>query len=74
MNCINCDENYLRKIFSNCLRESRSTEEGLNRFDRVCSQSGDPRNPLTIALSMSENNCSSCRNYQKYYQEFIDRL
>ncbi len=71
MNCINCDRNYLRKIFSRCLGESATTEDGLNKFDKICLQSGDPRNPLSIALSMSENDCNTCEKFKTYYQDFI---
>ena len=71
MNCKECKDNYLRKIFMECLKQSSTTEEGLNKFDRICLQSGDPRNPLTIVSSMSNNECSRCREYEKYYKNYM---
>lgn len=71
MDCKECTNNYLRKIFMDCLKQSNTTEEGLNKFDRICVKSGDPRNPLTIVSSMSNNNCDDCKAYASYYTNFM---
>lgn len=71
MDCKTCDQNYLRKIFLNCLEKSSSTEEGLAKFDRICEQSNDPRNPLSIAISVNKNTCDECKKYMKYYKDII---
>lgn len=70
MNCISCDRNYLYKIFKR-LNTGINSAEGLRKFDNLCLQSGDPRNPLMIIQSMYSNDCKICEEFRKYYVDYI---
>lgn len=67
MNCSNCDNNYLLKIFDRCMEKCGRANESLTQFDRICLRTGDPRSPLTILKSMYHNTCDECNKYRKYY-------
>lgn len=68
MDCSNCKNNYLLKIFNDCMKECERTNEALIKFDRICLRSGDPRSSLSILKSMYNNTCKECRKYQYYYK------
>lgn len=70
MDCIKCENNYLHKIYVKINNRINSSER-LERFDNLCNQSGDPRNPLMIIKSMYSNDCDSCNQYKKYYEKFL---
>ena len=61
MDCNNCKDNYLGKIFKKCMKESDIYSEVLEKFDRICLKSEDPRSSL----------CEECKKYRKYYEEYL---
>lgn len=73
MKCEDCENNYLHKIFKKCMKESKTTDYGLIKFDKICAELNDPRNPLTIIYSMYNGNCKECESFKKYYIEFINK-
>jgi hypothetical protein len=71
MDCRNCEDNYLYSIFESCFKNTVNADEALIRFDRICSRSEDPRNPLEIINNMNHNDCAKCKEYRKYYKDYI---
>lgn len=72
MDCRNCEENYLYKIYRRCMNDSEKASEALYKFDKICLKSGDTRGPLTIIHSMYEYNCEECKKYKHLYEGFIE--
>ena len=70
-NCKNCDKNYLYKIFTRCMNYYDNTNDALDKFDKICLRSGDPRNPLSIITSMYNYRCDDCEKYREYYNNYI---
>ena len=71
MDCNNCKDNYLGKIFKKCMKESDIYSEVLEKFDRICLKSEDPRSSLLIFCALHSNTCEECKKYRKYYEEYL---
>lgn len=67
--CLECEDNYLLKLFNKCMIECKLTDDAIVKFDRVCFRTGDPRSPIAIIRSLHENTCNECIKYRKYYQD-----
>lgn len=74
MNCSECDDNYLRKIFKSCMDDCDMASEALLKFDKIVSKSRDPRNPLTVITAIYSNNCDDCKKHRCYYEEYLKRI
>lgn len=74
MECRNCSNNYLYKLFGYCLNTYSPVELALEKFDKYCVDSGDPRNLLTILSTMYNNTCDNCKLYSKYYDNILSKL
>ena len=72
MNCNNCKDNYLNKIFKKCMKESDLYTEVLDKFDRIVLKSGDPRSSLTVFCALHTNTCDECKKYSKYYKSYLN--
>lgn len=71
MECRSCEENYLHKIYRQCVSKHSNINDALENFDMICMRSGDPRSPLTIAKAISSNNCEECKHFKRYYENLI---
>lgn len=74
MNCSNCDDNYLRKIFNSCMIKYVNPSDALIEFDKIIYNSKDPRNSLTIISAMYRNDCNNCKKYKCYYKDYIKKF
>lgn len=72
MDCCNCENNYLYKIFKRCMNDCDKASEALYRFDKICIKSEDPRNALTIINRMYDGDCEECKQFKHYYDKFIE--
>lgn len=71
MKCSECPNNYLYKLFQECIDQYERMNDAVIKFDRLCNKSGDPRSSLTIVKSMYNNTCSECKKYKVYYEKYL---
>lgn len=69
MDCKNCNNNYLYRIFRNCQKLYGSGIESIKKFDEICCQHGDYRDPVKLLYAIKSGNCDECNKYKDLYAD-----
>ncbi len=72
MNCKNCKDNYLLKIFQQCMNHHEVYNDALEEFTYICTRCKDPRSSVMILYSISDNDCETCKKFKEYYKSFLE--
>lgn len=71
VNCATCKDNYLKRIYDDCINRNHCISKAMMEFDHICVLCKDPRSCLSIYKSITDGSCEDCKKYKDLYKNYI---